>query len=100
MEYADEVWEIVMKWDNFSKFHLGGQWVEAADSIGLNISEGFGRYFFKENKQFCFYARGSLLESKTATTKAAKRKLISQDEFSRLITSLETLHHKLNAYFE
>ena len=100
MKYADEVWEVVLKWDNFAKFHLGGQWVEAADSIVLNISEGFGRYFYKENKQFCFYARGSLLESKTATTKAAKRKLISQAEFTRLMSLLETLHQKLNAYIK
>ena len=59
--------------------------MEAADSIAANISEGHGRYFFKENRNFCYYARGSLVETKTWLFKARTRNLIPEDEFSKLI---------------
>jgi len=100
IECAKEVRTIVSRWENFAKFHFGGQWVEAADSIGLNFSEGYGRYFYKENKQLCFYARGSLLESKTVNTKTFKRNLINNSEFDSLINKLEIILLKLNGYIK
>jgi four helix bundle protein len=56
---AEDCWMFVSKWDSFAKQTLGNQLVRAADSIAANISEGYGRYSFKENKLFCYYARGS-----------------------------------------
>ena len=56
MELAEDVWNIVIKWDYFSRDTVGKQWVEAADSIGANISEGFGRYHFKDSKNFLYYS--------------------------------------------
>lgn len=29
--------------------------IKAADSIGANIAEGYGRYAYKENIHFCYY---------------------------------------------
>ena len=52
MEIGDKVWEIVDKWDYFNKDTLGKQFVKAADSMALNIAEGYGRFFYKENKNF------------------------------------------------
>ena len=43
---------------------FGKQFTNAADSISSNIAEGYGRYFIKENINFCFYSRGSILETK------------------------------------
>jgi four helix bundle protein len=62
---ADEIWSLVSKWDYFQKDTIGKQIVKSSDSIGANISEGYGRYFHKENLQFCYYFRGSLYETKT-----------------------------------
>ena len=62
---ADEIWNIVLTWDYFQKDTIGKQIVKLSDSIGANIFEGYGRYFHKENLQFCYYARGSLFETKT-----------------------------------
>jgi four helix bundle protein len=84
----------------FPKKTVGGQFVEAADSIAANIVEGYGRYFYKDRKQFCYYSRGSLLETKTWATKAFDRKLISQQEFDSLIEKLKLLHFKLNIYIK
>jgi four helix bundle protein len=38
--------------------------VRAADSIPANIAEGYGRYFYKESKQFYFYSRGQFRKRK------------------------------------
>ena len=100
MNLSDEIWNLVVNWDSFEKYTIGTQFVKAADSISSNISEGFGRYFYKENKQFCYYGRGSLSETKTWLTKAFRRKLISEDSFRCLMDKLDTNHLKLNAYIK
>jgi four helix bundle protein len=98
MEITDKIWNIVIKWDYFVKDTIGKQLVRAADSISSNLSEGFGRYFYKENKQFCYYSIGSLFETKTWITKASNRNLISQESYQSFISELETIGIKLNSY--
>ena len=58
MEIGEAVWNVVVKWDYFQKKTLGAQLVDAADSIALNIAEGYGRFHYKDNKNFCYYSRG------------------------------------------
>ena len=97
---GDIVWGIVDKWQWFAKKTTGAQFVEAADSIAANIAEGYGRYFYKDRKQFCYYSRGSLLETKNWTIKSLTRSLIKQSEYDNLIEKLQTLHHKLSIYIK
>src|SRR4030095_12423625 len=85
LEIGEYVWNVVDKWELFPKRTVGKQFVEAADSIASNIAEGYGRYFYKDRKQFCYYSRGSLMETKAWTTKAINRKLLSKDEYETLI---------------
>jgi four helix bundle protein len=73
MEVSEKIWSLVVEWDYFEKKTIGEQFVRAIDSVAANLSEGFGRYFFKENKQFCYYARGSLFETKTWLRKSLYR---------------------------
>ena len=73
MDLGEKVWQIVDKWNYFSKDTIGKQLVRAADSISANLSEGYGRFHFKENKQFCYFSRGSLFETKTWIQKAHSR---------------------------
>lgn len=84
MEIGEIVWRIVNQWDYFSKKTLGGQYVEAADSIALNISEGYGRFHYKENRNFCYYSRGSAKETFTVTQKAKNRNLLTEEDFKLL----------------
>lgn len=96
MNLSDSVWQIVTKWDFFAKDTL----VKSADSVSANLSEGFGRYFYKEEKQFCYYARGSLFETKTWLTKALKRGLISNNDFLNFEKEINDLGIKLNNYIK
>lgn len=100
MKIGQNIWLIVDKWKYHEKDSLGKQLIRSADSIAANISEGYGRYHFKENKQFAYYSRGSLYETKTWITKAHQRQLINDHEFEILINETPILSKKLNSYIK
>ena len=89
MEVGEMVYSIVERWDYFDKKTLGSQIVRSADSIAANISEGYGRYSYKEEKMFFYYARGSAHETKTWLQKARSRDLITAEQISLLLGKTE-----------
>jgi four helix bundle protein len=100
MEIGELVHRVILTWNKYEKNSLGDQFIRAADSIALNIAEGYGRYHYKENRNFCWFARGSLYEAKTANQKAFNRSLISETEFSELLNKLKECHLLLNSYIK
>ena len=50
MALAERIWEIVKPWSFFEKDTIGKQLVRTADSISVNISEGYGRFHFNDSK--------------------------------------------------
>lgn len=99
-KFSDSIWEIVIKWDYFYKDTIGKQVVRSADSVSANIAEGYGRYFYKESKQFFYYSRGSLQETKSWITKCKRRNVINEDIADMLIAEAEKILIKLNAYIK
>ena len=95
---ANEIWVIVREWDYFPKDTIWRQLVRAADSVPANISEGYGRYYFKEEKQFLYYARGSLFEINTFLTMAHQRNLIPLEKYNYLKAKTEILGKMLNSF--
>ncbi len=100
MSIGEKVWNIVIKWDNFSRDTVGRQLVRAVDSVAANLSEGFGRYHYRESKHFYYYSRGSLYETKTWLTKASNRKLINEEEFQYFMKEINNIGVKLNNYIK
>jgi four helix bundle protein len=98
LEMAEKIWEIVIKWNYFEKDTVGKQLIRAVDSVAANLSEGFGRFYYKENKQFCYYSRGSLYETITWLTKAKNRNLLSNDDFENYSNDIIIIGKKLNSY--
>ena len=98
MRVGEEVWSVVDEWNWMGKQTVGLQWIRAADSIAANISEGYGRYSFKENAKFCYYARGSLRESQTWLMKARNRKLVQEPTAEEMSLRFETLRRQLDNY--
>ena len=98
IDLGEEVWKIVLDWGYFEKDTIGKQLIGSCDSVAANLSEGFGRYHFKESKHFAYYSRGSLYESKTWLTKAKNRGLIKEESFLSLISEINIIGKMLNAY--
>jgi len=99
-QFGDEVWFIVNEWDYFAKDTVGKQMARSADSISSNIAEGYGRYHYKENRNFCYFSRGSIIETKGWLKKSKNRKLITEEQFDILFEKLQIIHLKLNAYLK
>jgi len=97
-ELSDIVWSVVLRWDYFYKITVGKQMVEAADGIAANIGEGYGRYHYKENRNFCYYARGSLEETKVWLRKSVRRGLLDLADHPDLAEIMNVLPKQLNAY--
>jgi four helix bundle protein len=95
---ADLVWELVVPWEPFAKSTVGHQLVRAADSVGANIAEGYGRASPADHQRFVRTARGSLYEVRHFLRRADKRKLFGKDQRTPLQGLLEELLPALNAY--
>ena len=97
-EIADSLWKRVVQWDEFSKDVVGKQITRAADSIGANIAESFGRYHFGEKLQFLYYSRGSLFETKYWLNRTKVRNLMKPNEVKGYVDGLTTLARQLNTF--
>ena len=97
---ADQVWEVVLGWNNFARDTVGKQIVRSADSIGANVSEGCGRGRFLDNKRFVRMARGSLNETQHWLRRAYKRNLLTKKQVDDLRPIIDELSPSLNAYLK
>jgi len=92
--------EIISKIPSHEKYDLISQIRRSSRSVGNNIAEGYGRFHFQENIQFCRIARGSLDETLDHTIIAVDEGYISEDNLSEL----RTIHNKtlliLNGYIK
>ena len=75
---ADQVWNVVVLWDNLARDTVGKQVIRSADGIGANVAEGCGRGTYLDNRRFVRMARGSLNETQHWLRRAYKRKLLTQ----------------------
>ncbi|MDA3879711.1 MAG: four helix bundle protein, partial [Prolixibacteraceae bacterium] len=98
MTLGDLCWIIVDRWNYFQKDAFGKQLIKAVDSIAANISEGYGRFHYKENIHFNYIARGSLFETKTWIEKAKNRNLLKDDEYSQIRKDINDIGRMLNKY--
>jgi four helix bundle protein len=96
--FSDEIWSIVLTFDQFKRDTIGKQIVRSADSVSANIAEGYGRFYFAESKQFYYYARGSLQETKAWLSKCKRRRLVESSLIDQLTETAELILIKLNAY--
>jgi four helix bundle protein len=63
------------------KTRLADQMIRASRSVTANIAEGYGRYYFQENIQFCRQGRGSLFELLDHLSVCRDEGYVSQEQF-------------------
>ena len=99
-EISDTIWGLVCDCDYFKKDTIGKQLVRSADSISAIIAEGFGRYHYKENENFLYYARGSTHETLDGISKCKRRKLLKAVQCDELKGQLDEFLIKFNSYIK
>jgi len=55
-------WEIYQNLNWQTKKIMGDQFIEAVDSVGANIAEGYGRFHYLDKIKFYYNSRSSLIE--------------------------------------
>ncbi len=95
---ADDIWKMAFRWETFVRDVIGKQMIRAADSIGANIAEAFGRYHYGDKLNFLYYARGSVFETKYWLNRAANRDLILPKDHQSYAQRLNDMAKGINGY--
>ena len=89
---------LIKKYPDSEKYRLVDQIIRAKRSVTANIAEGFGRYHFQENIQFCRTARGSLSELLDHMITSLDNLYISEEEFADAKNRIKKCTRLLNGY--
>ena len=90
--------ELVKKFPNEEKYKLNDQLIRASRSVTANIAEGFGRFHFQENIQYCRQSRGSLFEIIDHLTCAFDEKYIDKEQLLNFKNDIHNILKILNGY--
>jgi four helix bundle protein len=80
------------------KWGLSNQIQRSSKSIGANIAEGYGRFYFMDNVRFCYNARGSLDETVNHLRIALDLDICPPELYRGLRTQAEDVRKLLNGY--
>ena len=97
-ELRVQVYVLVRNSPPEERFALNTQMRRAAQSIGANIAEGFGRYSYRENIQYCRQARGSAFEIRDHLVTAVDAEFITQEEYAQSDALAQRVIQTLNGY--
>lgn len=75
--------ELVKKYPREEKFGIIDDMKRAARSTTHNLAEGFGRFHFQENVQFCRISRGSLYELIDQLITSLDESFITEEEYQK-----------------
>lgn len=90
--------ELVKKYPKEEKFALVDDMKRAARSTTHNLAEGFGRFHFQENIQFCRISRGSLYELIDQLITSLDEGNITREEYEKGRTLISKALAILNGY--
>ena len=97
IELSFDVHQLTRDFPKEELYILTSQIKRAADSIALNIAEGSTGQTNAEFRQFIGYAIRSAIEVVSCLYIGRKRKLIKENEFSRLYSETEQIVKMLQA---
>ena len=90
--------QIIKKFPSSEKYDLVDNIKRASRSTTRNIAEGYGRFHYKENKQFCRISRGSLFELIDDLITSRDENYITEKECSEGKSKIEKALNILNGY--
>ena len=92
------IYKIVKSYPKEELYSLADNMKRAARSSTENIAEGFGRFYYKENAQFCRISRGSLFELLDDLITSLDEDYINQEEYQKGRELISNTLPLLNGY--
>jgi four helix bundle protein len=89
---------IINNFPKHEEYKLKDQMIRCLRSITNNIAEGYGRFNYQENIQFCRISRGSLYETIDHLIIAEEENYISADELANRKEQINKCLAILNGY--
>ena len=80
------------------KYGLADQIRRSSKSVGANIAEGAGRFYFMDNVRFCYMARGSLDETLNHLLVSKDLGFCKNELYEILRAQTEEIRRLLNGY--
>jgi len=90
--------ELAKRLPSNERYRLVDQILRASRSVTANIAEGYGRFHYQENIQFCRQARGSLFELVDHLTVLLDEAVLDREEFEALRAEIFRVVRMLNGY--
>jgi len=95
-----KIWELCKGFLAVEKYRLSDQMIRASRSASACIAEGYGRYHYQENIQFCRQSRGSLYELIDHLGVALECEYLNDNHVEGLIDEIKTTIRILNGYIK
>ncbi len=94
----NEIFELIKTFLIEEKYKLSDQLIRSYRSINATISEGHGRYTYKDQLHFCVMARGSLSETYNHLIDAFDCNYISEEKIKYFKSKIDETERILNGY--
>jgi four helix bundle protein len=92
--------ELVKSYPKEEKYSVVDNMKRAARSATQNIAEGFGRFHYKENLQFCRISRGSLFELTDDLITSIDEGFINKEDYELGRNKISNALALLNGYIK
>jgi four helix bundle protein len=92
------VYSIIKKLPVEERYDLASQLRRAATSCTANIAEGYGRFHYQENIQFCRISRGSMYEIQDHLITCLDNDYIAKEEYDSVWELSENAIRVLDGY--
>ena len=97
-EIRREIWNLIKTFPKEERYRLSDQMIRLSRSATDCIAEGYGRYHYKENIQFCRQSRGSLYELLNQLDTALECEYIDESCFNNMDDKIKNATRVLNGY--
>ena len=78
------VYSVIKELPTEERYDLASQMRRAAVSCSANIAEGYGRFHYQENIQFCRISRGSMYETQDHLITCIDNEYISKELYDKI----------------
>jgi four helix bundle protein len=91
-------WKLVKNFPAEEKYRLTDQLIRSTRGIGTAIAEGHGKFYYKDQINYCVIARGSLSETLNHLIDAMDSEYILKDELASFKIEIDEIGKLLNGY--